>query len=622
MKTLNKQICLLAFWVFLWQINSDLSAQTNISGVVNTYTSVSAFTNNCPCGVGCAPQITVGSAVGFSVGDRVLIIQMQGADVDLTNTAAFGSITALNGAGLYELNNIAAIAGSNITLTNPLQNTYNPAGAVQMVRVPVYPGNVNVVADVNAQPWNGTTGGIIAFEAVGNVNLAANINADGAGFRGGQPNANNGFYCSFTGFTAANTTIEGGGKGEGVRARELANFLARGRWANGGGGGNNTNAGGAGGGGVSNGGGGGGEWSGCNNMLGGFAGSSIGLTSARLIMGGGGGAGHQNNSAATAGGNGGGIVIIYANSIIGNGLVISANSIRALPSGIDGAGGGGAGGIVALHANSLVAPLNVQARGGGGGSSATCHGNGGGGGGGAVTFNGASFPVGVVTSVTPGTGGNTSCPTQEGAVGATGTTSSASFTTTPCPLPVRFLGLEASWMPQQTVRLRWHTASEQNLSHFALQRSQSPQGVFETIADVPAQNAAATYSFVDEAPAQQPEALTWFYRVLAVGFEGANDYTDVVELNRHPTNDLLLEIWPNPVQTGRALTLQLNLPHTGPVMAEVLDTKGATAARYNWHLPAGVALQRLELPQQLSAGVYTLSIQAQGARQFRRFVVE
>src|SRR5689334_10224464 len=64
------------------------------STVVNRYT---ALTANAAAG---ATTLTVasGAALNAVAGDLLFIIQMQGAAVDNTNTATFGTVTNLNGA--------------------------------------------------------------------------------------------------------------------------------------------------------------------------------------------------------------------------------------------------------------------------------------------------------------------------------------------------------------------------------------------------------------------------------------------------------------------------------------------------------------------------------------------
>src|SRR5688500_17690544 len=118
----------------LWLICSTiLGAQTsNISGIINIYTAVTA-TGTCP------NQITVNNTAGFSAGNTVLIMQMKGATIDQTNTAAFGTVTSYNNSGLFEKAVILNVNGNQIYFTNDLVNSYTaPAGKVQMILVPQY----------------------------------------------------------------------------------------------------------------------------------------------------------------------------------------------------------------------------------------------------------------------------------------------------------------------------------------------------------------------------------------------------------------------------------------------------------------------------------------------------
>src|SRR5689334_15364066 len=101
-----------------------LAQTTNISGVINTYTKVTAINNACSCPSTNCATVTVSSAAGFAANDVVLIIQMKGARADSSNTASHGTILNLYDAGNYEFDSIASIASNVITLKMPLRNTY------------------------------------------------------------------------------------------------------------------------------------------------------------------------------------------------------------------------------------------------------------------------------------------------------------------------------------------------------------------------------------------------------------------------------------------------------------------------------------------------------------------
>ena len=384
-------------------------AQTNISGVINTYTSVTSIPVCNPCTPTCN-TLVVASAAGFAATDKVLIIQMKGATASTAATATFGSVSNYDNAGNYEFAIISSIAGTTLTFSSSLTNTYDVAGLVQVVRIPVYTA-ATVTAALTAQAWNGITGGILVFEVTGTLTLNANIDVSGRGFRGGSALSNGFSYpCGLTDYYYTGTTFDNAAsKGEGISAILTGYELGRGAWANAGGGGNSHNGGGGGG---SNGGAGGvGGADYCSGTVpsGGIGGYALNNSAGtKIFMGGAGGAGHQNNTFGTAGGNGGGIVIIKANQVTGNNFSILSNGINAANTsgdGNDGAGGGGAGGTVKLEVATFSTNLTVSANAGKGGDmiySGGGHAPGGGGGGGVICFAAASVPANVTTSVLKG----------------------------------------------------------------------------------------------------------------------------------------------------------------------------------------------------------------------------
>ena len=101
----------------------QLRAQA-ISGTVNNYAEVTALAGT---------NITVVSAAGFSVGDRILIIQMKGATINTTNTANFGDITNYGNAGNYEFADISADVWTFEKLIEACR--YHPHDAVERCHV-------------------------------------------------------------------------------------------------------------------------------------------------------------------------------------------------------------------------------------------------------------------------------------------------------------------------------------------------------------------------------------------------------------------------------------------------------------------------------------------------------
>jgi uncharacterized repeat protein (TIGR01451 family) len=436
-------------------------AAGSLTGVVNTY-----YPGNANAVAG-ATSITIGAATGASAtiaaGDLLLVIQMQDAQINDTNSGVYGDgltgdpgsgSTSIGQSGLYEYVVVQSVGASSVTIrglgtNNGLVNAYSNSNATtsrgqrrfQVVRVPQY-SSATLTSGLTAMPWNGRTGGILAIDVSGALNLgSATVSVDAMGFRGGGARA----WAGDTGGSNTdyrNTTSNTchGVKGEGIAGTPRfvydpatlsvvdnttegypSGATARGAPGNAGGGGtdgnpsvNDQNSGGGGGGNGGVGGMGGNTWS-SNSARGGFGGDDVASAAAnRLVMGGGGGAGSRNNSSGvmSSGGAGGGIVMIRAGSITGSGT-ITANGDNGLAAENDGGGGGGAGGsIVVMAINSGLGSLTVRAQGGNGGDAwitqatgtngANRHGPGGGGAGGVVVLSGSAS-----TSVTGGTRGTT-----------------------------------------------------------------------------------------------------------------------------------------------------------------------------------------------------------------------
>lgn len=395
-------ICKKNSLIILLFVFSIIANAQPIGGIINSYAKVNSIVGT---------NINVTTTAGFTVGGKIMIIQMQGATINTANAVTFGNITAMNNAGVYELRVITAIAGLNITVASAPVSPFNTTtGAVQIVTVPDYCQPV-VTTTLTAQAWNGNTGGVLAFEA-GTLTLNSDINVSGLGFRGGNFATSN-FCCSNGGYAGA-FNVNGGQKGESIAAWIAGLDGMKGKQANGGGSGNCGNSGGGGGANFSAGGLGGNQYSGCGGFdERGIGGLGLTQTANTLFMGGGGGGGFRDNGqVATAGGNGGGIIAFKANEIICNNRVIASNgaSVTAIAND-EGSGGGGAGGTVNIKCTTYTGNLTIRTNGGNGGSNnnaiftGDCHGTGGGGSGGSYIINQASIPVNVTYNTNGGAAG-------------------------------------------------------------------------------------------------------------------------------------------------------------------------------------------------------------------------
>jgi hypothetical protein len=274
--------------------------------------------------------VMLDGTTGFRVGGEVMIIQIQG-----------------EAAGKYEFARVAAVSPSSVTLATPLKNGYEATnGVANVLTVPNYTDvTVSSGTTLLARPWDGATGGIVAFRVQGRVAVEheASISVHGAGFRGGRRDTNRGCGAS------------GGQRGESIRGFSPS-FGNTAPFFGGGGAGGPDSCAGCGGDSPAGGGGYGTPGGDSVNPGGPSNAGRGGLTYGgpdlfqEIYLGSGGGESHW---AGRLGGNGGGIILIYANIIDALYGPISAN-------GADGSAdsghpsGAGSGGSLLLFADQVV----------------------------------------------------------------------------------------------------------------------------------------------------------------------------------------------------------------------------------------------------------------------------
>ncbi|MFL5345144.1 MAG: adventurous gliding motility protein AgmC [Hyalangium sp.] len=374
---------------------------------VNTSTALTA-----PAAAG-GKALTVADVTGFAAGELVLVLQVYASGpAPSSGTPGPLDLSSVD-AGRWELARLESVAPGLLTLTAPLVSAFSSPGA-QVVRVPEYT-RVQILSSSSlvAPPWNGSSGGVLAFLSQDMVLNAGLISADGAGFRGGAFLFNRG---QITGCTELDQPEDLGGarKGEGLFAGAPgAPTHGYGALGNGAGGGN-CDEGGGGGGGHGGAGGQGGftRVEDGSRDVGGRGGLALHYSPlTRMMFGGGGGAGAgdsagKEGNTGTSGAAGGGIIYIRARSLQGNQGIVRANGLSAGASISDASGGGGAGGHITVRVQDSVDCMSLEAQGGNGGDNADSqqpHAPGGGGGGGVVLVQGQRLSC--PTAIGPGLAG-------------------------------------------------------------------------------------------------------------------------------------------------------------------------------------------------------------------------
>lgn len=267
-------LCTLSGSIALAQVcaSPGLDAATaSISGVINSYypgtsSGLAAGSKSIP--LGSIDTSGGGAATPIAAGDLVIVMQMQGAEINFSNSDCYGDGQGTAGCATYTLTTAASYAGGNLssnylagnweycTATSSASaalnvicggngggtvNAYQTSAAnssvgayrYQVIRVPQY-GSVSLTGNVQSAAWNGATGGVLGMQATDALTLGGfNLDVSERGFRGGgvtflgvygppllDPVNGSFFYTAVAG-TITGTTISGGEregnfKGEGI----------------------------------------------------------------------------------------------------------------------------------------------------------------------------------------------------------------------------------------------------------------------------------------------------------------------------------------------------------------------------------------------------------------------
>jgi len=408
--------------------------------------------------IGAARVDVNASTTEFAVGDLALIIQMQDALINNTDTDSYGDgvtgepangSTNLRRAGQYEFRLVSSVAAGSIGFATPLGQAYTTANATatngnrrfQVIRVPQYASLTLPGGTLAVTPWNGATGGVFVLDVSGVLNLnGTTINADAIGFRGGGSQEatviSGSNVLDFRAAQVAGTppANRGAAKGEGiagtprfVRGTTVTNGytgvdlgtsgypnsfdLARGAPGNAGGGGTQHNAGGGGGGNVGAGGRGG-------RSFGFYRATNTGPSCIPLvsIIGGTNYFSCDGDGSRDVGGYGGfGISPPSGNRIFlgGGGGAGDSNNSNDNASTAQNSGGNG-GGLIFVRARTIQGSGSLSARGQAGQPSGRDGAGGGGAGGTIVVISESTGVPGLSADARGGNGGNSGRPLREG----------------------------------------------------------------------------------------------------------------------------------------------------------------------------------------------------------------
>ena len=149
-------------------------------------------------------------------------------------------------------------------------------------------------------------------------------------------------------------------------------------------------------------------------------------------------------------------------------------------------------------------------------------------------------------------------------------------------LPVELIGFNGEVLSRVN-QLKWATATEENTSHFVIEKSSNGLEGYKEIGRVTAKgftNEVQSYWFEDAA---ELEAMS-YYRLKIVDFDGFTMVSNVVALERSK-EVVEVEVFPNPVIDE--VNVRVNLDKASPVEINIFDQSGKLIQRSIFNLEKG-----------------------------------
>jgi len=167
-------------------------------------------------------------------------------------------------------------------------------------------------------------------------------------------------------------------------------------------------------------------------------------------------------------------------------------------------------------------------------------------------------------------------------------------------LPVDLLSFTTQKTDHEKVNLNWVTVTEENVSHFEVQRS-ADAALWEAIGEVKAFGNSVelrNYSLIDVLPFSGNN----YYRLKMIDRDGTFEFSDIKLVQFQGNEDLQLSVFPNPA----AKEIHVRLPNhlaTNNGTLQIFDSKGALVLEQAY----SINLLRVNI-EHFQTGIYTVKI--------------
>lgn len=178
-------------------------------------------------------------------------------------------------------------------------------------------------------------------------------------------------------------------------------------------------------------------------------------------------------------------------------------------------------------------------------------------------------------------------------------------------LPANNLNFRGNLNNDRSV-LTWAMTDETNISHYEVEYSDN--GVNFTTAGKINANASKTYQFTD---LTNILAGNRYYRLKVVQMGGSHTYSAIIRLN---LQGLEVQVQPNPFE--KDINVQLKIKTAETLRIRVLDLTGREVYHSIEKLSAGTHSLSVQLPANLSAGMYVLDVLAGKTQLFQQKLIK
>lgn len=139
-------------------------------------------------------------------------------------------------------------------------------------------------------------------------------------------------------------------------------------------------------------------------------------------------------------------------------------------------------------------------------------------------------------------------------------------------LPIELLSFNANVLENETVRLNWATASEENNAFFTIERSADGQNfeALDFIDGAGVSNQIQYYQYLDK----QPLEGYAFYRLKQTDYSGEYDYSEVRSVFVEISNQAEYILYPNPIDRGEEVQIRYRVSQNKTVSLRVYDLNG------------------------------------------------